>query len=100
MFDFNASLNDALPVSPMFLSVDLVRMKKNYLLIDFIYVSFPLFSLQRLSFVSVVFDFNASLSDVAPASPILLTVDLMRMEKGGLLRMPFVCCFFCVHISD
>ena len=35
----------------------------------------------RLSFVSVVFDFNASLNDVAPLSPISFAVDLMRMEK-------------------
>ena len=39
----------------------------------------------RLSFVSVVFDFNASLSDVAPLFPMLLPVDLMSMEKSGLL---------------
>ena len=32
-----------------------------------------------------MFDFNASLNDVAPVSPILLSVDLMRMEKSGLL---------------
>ena len=30
----------------------------------------------RLSFVSVVFDINDSLSDVAPMSPILLSVDV------------------------
>ena len=34
----------------------------------------------RLSFVSVVFDFSASLSDVAPLSPRLFPVDLMRKE--------------------
>ena len=28
-----------------------------------------------------MFDFNASLNDVAPVSPILFSVDLMRMEK-------------------
>ena len=39
----------------------------------------------RSSSVSVVFDFNASLIDVAPVPPILLAVDLMRMEKSGLL---------------
>ena len=39
----------------------------------------------RLSSVSVVFDFNASLIDVAPVSLMLLTVDLMRMERSGLL---------------
>ena len=31
-------------------------------------------SLLRLSTVSVVFDFSASLNDIAPVSPILLTV--------------------------
>ena len=50
----------------------------------------------RLSFVSVVFDFNASLNDVAPASPMLLPADLISIDKSGLLRMPFLCCFlFC-----
>ena len=32
-----------------------------------------------------MFDFNASLNDVAPVSPMLFSVDLMRMEKSGLL---------------
>ena len=31
MFDFNASLNDALPVSPMLLSVDLMRNGKEWI---------------------------------------------------------------------
>ena len=35
----------------------------------------------RLSFVSVVFDFSASLNDVAPDSPILFSVDLMIMKR-------------------
>ena len=38
--------------------------------------------LQKRRSVSAVFDFNASLSDVSPVSPILLPVDLMRMEKS------------------
>ena len=42
--------------------------------------------------MSVVFDFNASLNDFAPVSPISLTVDLMRVEKSGLLMG----CHFCV----
>ena len=58
----------------------LVR-KKSGLLIDVIGVLFLLSSPSRLSFVSVVFDFNASLNDVAPVSPMLLSVDLMGMEK-------------------
>ena len=35
----------------------------------------------RSSAASVVFDFNASLNDVAPVSPILFSVDLLRMER-------------------
>ena len=41
--------------------------------------------------VSVVFDFNASLNDVAPVSPILLSYDLLEMEKSGLLMDAFSC---------
>ena len=36
----------------------------------------------RLSSVSVVFDFNDSLNDFAPVSPILLSVDVKRNEKS------------------
>ena len=35
--------------------------------------------------MSVVFDFSASLNDVAPLSPIPFAVYLMRMEMSGLL---------------
>ena len=45
----------------------------------------------RLSFVSVVFDFNASLNDVAPVSSILLPVDLMRKEKGWIVDGCHLC---------
>ena len=44
-------------------------------------VFFLLSSLFRLSSVSVVFDFNASLNDAASVSPNSLPVDVMR--KGG-----------------
>ena len=55
----------------------------------------------RLSFVSVVFDFNASPNDVAPVSPILLSVDVMRIEKSDLLMDVFcVSSFFCFHYSE
>ena len=43
--------------------------------------------------MSVLFDFNASPNDVAPVSPISFPVDLMRMEKSGLL-MNAICVFF------
>ena len=45
-------------------------------------VFFLLSSLIRLSFVSVVFDFNASLNDATPVSPILLSVDVKINEKA------------------
>ena len=83
MFDFNATLNDAAPASPMLLPVDLMRMEKSGLLMDAICVLFLLCSLSRLTFVSVVFDFNASLNDVAPVSPMSFPVDLMRMKRVG-----------------
>ena len=55
-------------------------------------VFFLLSSRFRMSFVSVVFDFNASLNDIAPVSPILLSVDEKRKEKSDLLIwMSFVC---------
>ena len=50
-------------------------------------------SLIRSSLMSVVFDFNASLNDVAPAPPMLFPVDVMRMEKSELLMN-----IFCVHL--
>ena len=55
----------------------------------------------RLSFVSVVFDFNDSLNDVAPAFPILLPVIVNRKEKSELLMDVFCASsFFCLHNSD
>ena len=61
---------------------------------------FLLYSLPRSSSASVVFDFNASPNDVAPVSPILLPVDVMRMEKSELLIDVFcVSSFFCLHNS-
>ena len=51
--------------------------------------------------MSVVFDFSASLNDVAPVSPMLLAVDVKRNEKSELL-MDVICVssFFCIHHSD
>ena len=68
VFDFNASLNDIAPVSPIQFS-DYYDSEKSVLLMDAIFVLFLLCLLLRSSFVSVVFDFNASLMDVAPFSP-------------------------------
>ena len=99
-FDFNASLRDVAPVSPMLFPVDLMRMENSGLFMDAICVLSLLCSRHRLSFVSVVFDFNASLNDVAPVSPMLLPVDIMGMEKGGLLMDAICVLFLCLYISD
>ena len=97
MFDFNASLNDVAPASPILFPVVLMRMEKSELLMDAIYVLFLLHLHLRSSFVSVVFDFNASLIDAAPVSPISLPVDLMRMEKSGLFTNITNVLFHFVH---
>ena len=51
--------------------------------------------------MSVVFDFNDSLNDVAPVSPMPLPVDEKRKKKSELL-MDVICVssFFCLHIPD
>ena len=67
---------------------------------DAICVLFLLSSLPRLIIVSDVFDFNASLNDVAPVSPTLLPVDFMRIEKSGSFYVCHVCCFFCVNPTN
>ena len=59
------------------------------LLVDVLCVFFLLSSQLRLSVVSVVFDFNDSLNDVAPVSPMLLSVDVKRNEKSELLMDVF-----------
>ena len=52
---------------------------------------FLLSSLIRLSSVSAVFDFNASLIDVAPVSSMLFPADFLRMERSGLLMGSYLC---------
>ena len=56
---------------------------------------FLLSSLSRLSFVSVVFDFNNSLNDIAPMYPILLSVVVKRNEKEMIVDG----CHLCVCLS-
>ena len=73
VFDFNDSLNGVAPVLPILLSVGVKKKKrKSELLVNVFDVSF-LFSPLILSIVSVVFDFNDSLNDVVPLSPMLLS---------------------------
>ena len=78
MFDFNASLNDVIPLSPILLPVGLIRMEEWIVYGCYSYVV-SLCSPSRSKNVSVAFDFNASLNDVIPASPMSFTVDLMRI---------------------
>ena len=52
---------------------------------------FLLCSRLRLSFMSVVFDFNASLNDVVPVSPILFPVVLII---ESYLLMDAICVLF------
>ena len=68
VFDLSASPNDVAPMSPMVLPFDIEIKEKSELLMDVFCVSFFLSSQLRSSSVSVVFDFNASLNDVAPVS--------------------------------
>ena len=62
-------------------------------------VLFLLCSPIRTSLVSVVFDFNTSLNDVVPVSPMLFPVDFMRMRKNRLL-IDGICALFCAFTTD
>ena len=69
VFDFNATLNDVAPLSPTFMPVDFYENEKEWI-VDECHLYVVYWSSQlRLSSVSVVFDFRASLKDVAPVSP-------------------------------
>ena len=59
-------------------------------------MSFVLFlscSQLKSSIVSVVFDFNASLNDVAPLSPMSLSVDLNENGKEWIVDGCHLCVF-------
>ena len=72
VFDFNDSLNDVAPLSPILLPVCEEERKR----VNCRWMSFEclLSSRCRSNTMSVVFDFNDSLNDVAPVSPILPSV--------------------------
>ena len=90
VFDFSDSLNDIIPLFPISLPVEEKRKGKSELLMNvFCVSSFFLFSLPKLSSVSVVFDFNASLNDIAPVSPTLFPVYVKRIKKSELLIYVF-----------
>ena len=100
VFDFNISLNDVAPVSPMPLP-DIVKRKENgKLWMDvFCVSSFFLYSPHRLSAVSVLFDFNASLNDVAPVPSIPLPVGVRERKKVFVVDV-FCVSFFCLYPTD
>ena len=54
----------------------------------------------RSSFVSVVFDFNASLNAVAPVFPMLLPVDSMRIKKEWIVGGCHLCAVSFVFTSQ
>ena len=93
VFDFNAPLNDVAPVSPILLPVCFNENGKCGMLMDAIVCCFFLSLPHRLSFVSVVFDFNASPNDFAPVSPMLLPVCFNENGKCGML-MDVICVLF------
>ena len=67
VFDFSESLNDVAPASPISFPVDAKRKEEWFAdgcLLCVILLSSPL----RSSAMSVVFDFNDSLNDIAPLS--------------------------------
>ena len=41
--------------------------------------------------MSALFDFSASLNDIAPVSPMLFPVDLMEMEKSWVVDVYHLC---------
>ena len=77
------------------------RERISELLMDVFCLFFLLSSRLRSSAVSVVFDFNDSLNDVAPVSPTPFSVDMKRKRKREPLMNGFcVSSFFCLHCSD
>ena len=68
VFDFNASLNADVPVSPIMFSVECN--KNGRVNCGWMSCAFLLCLLHRSSVVSVVLDFNASPNAVFPVSPI------------------------------
>ena len=67
---------------------------------DVFCVFFLLSSQHRLSTVSVVFDFNDSLNDVAPGPSIVLPIDVKRKETDKFASGCLLGGFFCLHPSD
>ena len=80
VFFFNARVNAFIPEPPYSFSIKHKQGGKSDFDDGYHLCIFLLSSRPRLSFVSVAFDFNDSLNDVAPVSPIQLPVDIKRTE--------------------
>ena len=98
VFDFNASLNDIAPLSPITFPVNVKRKEKSELLMDVLCVFFRLCSQPRLSSMSVVFDFNASLNVVAPVDPMFVSMGyqcchsfLLKLKECFFVCFPLLC---------
>ena len=91
VFFFNAWVNAFIPEPPYSFSIKHKKGGRSGFVYGYHSCIFLLSSRPRSSFVSVAFDFNDSLSDVAPVSPMLLSVDVMRNEKSDCLLILFVC---------
>ena len=75
--------------------------KMNDLLNDIIFMLFPLCLHHKWSVLSEVFVFNASLNDVAPTSPILLSMSLFVRGKSDDPRELYLCNYlFCALTSQ
>ena len=98
VLDFNASLNDVVPLSPISSPVDLMKMEKK---VDCWWVSLLccFCSPFKLSWVSVVFAFIASLNDVAPSSPIPFPFQ-WHLQKNALKKWLYSFVLFESNHSD
>jgi hypothetical protein len=78
VFDFNASASDSAPFESIWFPVEwyvsVCEYIKRYIEWYIVILYWFIYSLSRLSWVRVVFDFNASASDSAPFEPILFPV--------------------------
>ena len=97
VFDFNASLNDVAPLPSILLPIDLIRMKKSGLFMGVICV-LVLSSHFKSSFASVLFNINASHNDVAPASPMSLSV--FYVKKVIVTHIYFHRCSFFMNTTQ
>ena len=83
----------------MMMSIDFIGTEKSIWSINAIFLLF-LFSQPKLSSVSVVFNFNASLNDVTPLPPKQLPVYLIRMGEWIVDGCHFCVVFFCAPLRS